>query len=84
MAYRTTTHRSYRNQCARLLSVLRDRRWHTTADLVRRVGHRFAAGKHLLVRAGVRIARARHPTRRWQHRYRLELPLRLPLRFRNA
>jgi len=55
----------------KLLGVLADGDWHSTKELVRRVGHTFAATKFMLVRYGYNIERRPHPNRRWQSQYRL-------------
>jgi hypothetical protein len=36
----------------RLVVVMRDGQWHSTEELVDRVGHRFSAAKHVLQRQG--------------------------------
>ena len=55
----------------KLLNVLADGRWHSTKELVRRVGHTFPVAKYQLVHYGYRIETRRHPNRRWQWQYRL-------------
>jgi hypothetical protein len=55
----------------RLLTVLSDGQWHTTAELARKVGHTFVVAKFVLVRRGYEIVREPHPSRRHQHLYRL-------------
>jgi len=71
---RTNTH-SCRNsrptKVEKLLDILKDGHWHATRQLVRRVGHTFAGAKFRLVGYGYQIERQRHPTRRYQHQYRL-------------
>ena len=57
----------------RLLSVLCDGRWHSTKELVRRVSHTFANTKFKLVQSGYVIHKRRHPRRRFDHQYRLEV-----------
>ena len=57
---------------ARLLLILGDRKWHTTRELARRVGHTFGRAKFTLVHTGHEIERERHPSRLHQHQYRLE------------
>lgn len=55
-----------------LLLVLDDRRWHSTRELSRRVGHTFAVAKFKLTHSyGYRIKRRRHPLLSRQHQYRL-------------
>lgn len=53
-----------------LHSILRDERWHSTSELVRRVGHTFAGAKWKLTGYGYSIEKRRHPTkpRQWQYR----------------
>jgi hypothetical protein len=36
----------------RLVAVMKDGQWHSTEDLVDRVGHRFSAAKHVLRQQG--------------------------------
>jgi len=55
----------------RFLTVLSDHQWHTTSELVRRVGHTFGGAKFGLIHQGHVIERRPHPTRRYQHQYRL-------------
>lgn len=55
----------------RLHRILKDGRWHSTKELARRVGHTFAVAKFYLVGYGHVIERQKHPTKRYQHRYRL-------------
>jgi len=55
----------------RLLRLLSDRGWHSTAELIRQVSHTFAGAKWRLVRAGYRIARTPHPRKLREHLYRL-------------
>jgi hypothetical protein len=56
----------------RLLMVLDDRRWHSTRELSRRVGHTFAVAKYKLVHAyGYHIERRHHEAWPGQYQYRL-------------
>lgn len=55
----------------KLHAVLSDGHWHTTKELVRRVGHSFSCAKFRLVQYGHRIEKRRHATRKWQWEYRL-------------
>lgn len=55
----------------KLIHVLSDGKWHSTKELVRRVGHTFAVAKFALIRDGHRIDREVHPTQPRQHRYKL-------------
>ena len=55
-----------------LYCVLVDGKWHSTRELARRVGHTFAGAKYTLTtKHDLDIERQRHPSKRWQHRYRL-------------
>ena len=58
-------------QAEQLLAVLSDGRWHTTKELVRRVGKTFAVTKSQLVAHGWPIERRSHSTKKHQHLYRL-------------
>lgn len=59
----------------RLLAVLLDGQWHSTTELVRRVGHTFPVAKYVLIHVdGHEIERRRHPERRFEHQYRLVPP----------
>lgn len=55
----------------RLYAVLADGQWHSTKELVRRVGHTFAGAKRQLTHAGYHVLKRRHPRRRHQWQYRL-------------
>ena len=55
----------------KLLEVLSDGRWHSTKELVRRVGHTFAVAKFVLTFYGYNIEKRRHPNRPYQWQYRL-------------
>lgn len=55
----------------RLLEVLRDGEWHSTKELVRRVGHTFGGAVFKLRRFRHEVERQRHPSQRYQHQYRL-------------
>jgi len=57
--------------CAkRLIRVLQDTKWHSTRELVRRVGHDFGVAKFHLVRRGYDIRR-RFAAKPNQYEYRL-------------
>lgn len=58
-------------QLLRLLAVLNDGEWHSTKELVRRVGHCFGVAKYKLLLYGYEIERRRHPVHHTQHQYRL-------------
>lgn len=55
----------------KLLSVLSDGNWHSTKELVRRVGHSFAGAKFKLVFYGYAVDKRIHPTKARQYQYRL-------------
>jgi len=57
--------------------ILSDHRTHTTRELSRRVGHAFAVAIYRLrhdPRYHYDIDRRRHPSKRYQHKYRLVAP----------
>jgi len=58
----------------KLLNVLSDGRWHSTRELVRRVGHSFAVAKFKLIGYGYPVERRRHQYKRFQHQYRMRTP----------
>lgn len=60
-----------RTQVEKLHELLADGNWHSTKELIRRVGHRFAVPKFMLIRYGYMIEARRHPWKRWQYQYRL-------------
>lgn len=70
---RTNTNKQT-TRAERLLSILGDGKWHSTKELIRRVGHTFAGAKFMLVRKGVDIESRPHPTRKRQYQYRLARP----------
>lgn len=75
------TTRERRTQVDTLFEILSDRRWHSTKELARRVGHAFAVSKFTLVhRFHYNIERRRHPTLKRQHEYRRgpDIPTNLP------
>jgi hypothetical protein len=60
----------------RLLEILLDRACHSTKELVRRIGHTFGGAIYQLRRPTARrkgyvIERRKHPTKKYQHQYRL-------------
>lgn len=55
----------------KLLRVLGDLEWHSTRDLVQRVGHTFARAKFMLVASGYDIEKRRHEHKKNQWQYRL-------------
>jgi hypothetical protein len=64
-----------RTKIEKLLHVLSDGKWHSTRELVRRVGHTFSVAKFKLVQYGYPVQRQKHHNRKYQHLYRLpELP----------
>lgn len=56
----------------RLVIVMGDGEWHSTEELVQRVGHRFSATKHIAEKRGYRFDRRRQGQ---QFEYRM-LPVR--------
>lgn len=58
-------------RAAALETILRDGGWHSTFELVLKVGHTFAHAKFLLVKYGHTIDRRKHPSRPRQWQYRL-------------
>lgn len=60
----------------KLLAILLDHACHSTRELVRRVGHTFGGAIYQLRRPAARrkgyvIERRKHPTRKYEHQYRL-------------
>lgn len=56
-------------QVEQLDQVLQDGQWHSTAELVERVGHRFSAALHRAVKAqGWRIEKRRSDARTFEYR----------------
>ena len=55
----------------KMLNLLSDGQWHTTKELVRRVGHTFAVAKFNLTNWGYFIEKQSHPKKRFQNQYRL-------------
>ncbi len=55
----------------RLLVLLEDERWHSTQELVRRIGHTFAVAKFYLVQCGYCIEKRPHQGAPHQWQYRL-------------
>ena len=51
--------------------ILLDEQWHSTKELVRKVGHTFGGAIFKLRSYGYRVVRERQPGSRRQHRYRL-------------
>lgn len=69
MGFRTNPTKS-----EKLLSILSDHQWHATKELSRKIGHTF--GEFIFyLRHDYRhhhvIERRKHPTKRYQHQYRL-------------
>jgi len=56
----------------KLLDVLLDNNWHTTKELVRRVGHTFSTAKHRLIHYGYNIISRVHPKKQYQWQYKLK------------
>jgi hypothetical protein len=56
-------------QVEQLDQVLQDGQWHSTAELVERVGHRFSAALHRAVKEqGWRIEKRRSDARTFEYR----------------
>jgi hypothetical protein len=55
----------------KLLTILADGHWHSTKDLVHRVGHTFAFAKFKVTRQGFVIEKRRHAAKPRQYQYRL-------------
>jgi hypothetical protein len=55
----------------KLLRALEDGRFHSTDELVRRVGHTFVQVKYRLVKLGYPIERQPHPSKPHHFQYRL-------------
>lgn len=55
----------------KLLAVLSDKKWHSTKELVRKVGHTFSTAKYRLITYGYHIKSRLHPARKHQWEYRL-------------
>lgn len=66
----TDSHRS--TKAEKLYHVLSDGHWHSTKELVRRVGHTFHVAKFKLILFGHMIERRPHQTKLWQHQYRMK------------
>jgi hypothetical protein len=62
---------SHPTRAERLHDLLADGTWHSTRELVRRIGHTFGGAVYVLRRTGYSVACERHPTLAGQHRYRL-------------
>jgi hypothetical protein len=56
-----------------LICLLADGKWHSTKELIRRVGPGFGVAKYALVRSGVRVERRRQPRARHGYQYRIDL-----------
>lgn len=70
----STFHHCRRSKADKLLAVLRDGYWHSTRELVNRVGHTFGMAKFTLVnKRSCQIEKRRHPYRHNQYQYRLVL-----------
>ncbi len=65
--------RRFDTKVDKLISVLSDGKWHSTKELVRRVGHAFGCARHALAKTGIRVERRPHKRQRWQHQYRIDL-----------
>ena len=58
----------------RYLRVMADANWHSTRELVQRVGHTFGYIKFKLTLEGFDIERRRHPSKAHQYQYRVVSP----------
>jgi len=67
--FRTST--AQLTKAEKLLDILRDHDWHSTAELARLVGHRFGGVVYQLRQGGHTVERQRHQTKKFQHQYRL-------------
>lgn len=61
---------AHATRAALLERILSDGEWHSTRELVRRVGHTFAGAKFTLVGYGHAIDKRKHPSRSRQYQYR--------------
>ena len=57
----------------KLITVLSDGKWHSTKELVRRVGPAFGGARYWLAKTGINVQRRAHKKKRWQHEYRIDL-----------
>ena len=57
----------------KLITVLSDDKWHSTKELVRRVGQTFGGARHWLAKTGINVQRRSHKKKRWQYEYRIDL-----------
>lgn|GEM_PF-2271037 len=55
----------------KLVTLLLDGRWHNTKEIVGAVSHTFATSIWRLRHTGHHVERRRHPSKRYQHQYRL-------------
>lgn len=64
---------NYATMPDRLFNVLSDENWHSTEELVQRVGHNFVHAKFVLVhsQSGLDIEKRPHSTKPRQYEYRL-------------
>ena len=63
--------RNHKTRAAALEQLLRDGAWHSTFELVLRIGHTFAQAKFTLVKYGYTVERRKHPIRPRQWQYRM-------------
>lgn len=69
LSQRTITIRPTKTE--RLYSLLLDRSWHATGELVTKIGHSFAVAKWRLVQLGYDITKRRNPDDKANCEYRL-------------
>ena len=68
---RATSQSSQETKVAKLHRILSDQKWHSTQELVRRVGHTFGGAKFKLVNCGHVIEKRKHPSKKHQWQYQL-------------
>lgn len=67
----STSLRKRRTKRELLATILSDGRYHSTRELVRRVGHTFGGAVFQLRKRHHEVERRSHPTCQHQHQYRL-------------
>jgi len=63
--------RGEKTKTDKLLQILGDERWHSTVELVHRVGHCFSHAKYKLVSYGYPVDKRKHPRKPRQYQYRI-------------
>ena len=76
--HRGADRRSPETNVDKLLRILGDERWHSTAELVSRVGHTFAHAKFKAMRYGYPVEKRKHPQKSRQYQYRIHATPGLP------